>query len=70
MNASLQLPVIDLSSLRDGPDARRQLAQDLDAACRQFGFFYLTGHGVRAARVQALMESARAAREESVPRNA
>jgi len=53
MNASLQLPVIDLCS------ARPQLAQDLDAACRQFGFFYLVGHGVRAARVPALMDSAR-----------
>jgi polar amino acid transport system ATP-binding protein len=59
MSASLQLPVIDLSSLDNGPAARRQLAEDLDAACRRFGFFYLTGHGVRAERVQMLMDSAR-----------
>jgi isopenicillin N synthase-like dioxygenase len=59
MNAPLQLPVIDLSSLRDGPVARRKLAEDLDAACRRFGFFYLVGHGVRTESVQSLMDSAR-----------
>jgi isopenicillin N synthase-like dioxygenase len=60
MNAPLQLPVIDLSSLREGPVARRKLAEDLDAACRRFGFFYLVGHGMRTDRVDAVMGSARA----------
>jgi polar amino acid transport system ATP-binding protein len=59
MNPSLQLPVIDLSSLSDGPAARRKLAEDLDAACRRFGFFYLVGHGVPTDRVDSLMTSAR-----------
>ncbi|MFC4313457.1 isopenicillin N synthase family dioxygenase [Steroidobacter flavus] len=60
MSASLQLPVVDLSSMHDGAAARLELARELDAACRQFGFFYLVGHGVQTRQVQALMASARA----------
>jgi len=41
------LPIIDLApALRGDADARLQTARLLDASCRQYGFFYVTGHGV------------------------
>jgi isopenicillin N synthase-like dioxygenase len=40
------LPVIDVSSLPGGGAARDRVARQLDAACRQVGFFYIVGHGV------------------------
>lgn len=41
------LPLIDLAaSLAGDPQALREAAAQLDAACRQHGFFYVSGHGV------------------------
>lgn len=37
-----QIPLIDLSKLPDDPVSMAQL----DAACRQWGFFQVTGHGI------------------------
>ena len=48
-NSSLQLPVIDISPYLDpssSPEARRISSATLDKACREFGFFYVTGHGI------------------------
>lgn len=53
------LPVIDLSLARQGVPARQRLAAQLDLACREFGFFYLVGHGLDAARIDALMKLSR-----------
>jgi isopenicillin N synthase-like dioxygenase len=39
------LPVIDLSPLRKGVGGER-VALEIDAACRDTGFFYVVGHGV------------------------
>ena len=39
------LPIIDVSPLVSGGDSHA-VAQQLDRACRQHGFFYVTGHGV------------------------
>jgi len=39
------LPVIDVSSLRDGPPPP-DLARRIDEACRSTGFFYVVGHGI------------------------
>ncbi len=39
------LPVIDVSPLVAGGDARR-VGAEIDKACRVHGFFYVTGHGV------------------------
>jgi isopenicillin N synthase-like dioxygenase len=48
------LPVIDLNnSDRDG------LARELDGACRDFGFFYLIGHGLDTSLTDNLMRLAR-----------
>ena len=44
------VPVIDISALvSGGPEAARDVvAGQIQAACRDRGFFYVTGHGVRA----------------------
>jgi isopenicillin N synthase-like dioxygenase len=43
-----ELPVIDVSPLvGDGSDrAVAEVGAQIDAACRRFGFFYISGHGV------------------------
>ena len=49
MSTPLSVPVIDISEARTGaPEARRDAAAALDAACRASGFFAITGHGVDA----------------------
>jgi isopenicillin N synthase-like dioxygenase len=41
------VPVIDLSPARSGgPSERRGVARRIDDACREIGFFAITGHGV------------------------
>jgi isopenicillin N synthase-like dioxygenase len=42
-----RVPVIDLTSARQGGrTGRRQVARAIDEACREIGFFAITGHGV------------------------
>jgi len=42
-----KLPVIDMSPLLRGtPQASARVAREIDDACRDSGFFYVTGHGV------------------------
>lgn len=53
------LPIIDLSLLNQGPRGRAQLAEQLDSACKHFGFFYLVGHGVAEQGISSLMSVAR-----------
>ncbi|KGM30004.1 2-oxoglutarate and iron-dependent oxygenase domain-containing protein, partial [Inquilinus limosus] len=43
--ATLALPLLDLSRLDAGPAARQALLDQLRAAARDVGFFYLGGHG-------------------------
>ena len=53
------IPVIDVSELgADSPTARR-VAEELGAACRESGFFYVVGHGVDAALQGRLCELSR-----------
>src|SRR3954463_2438095 len=41
------IPTIDLTPLRTGSDAdKRKVARQIDDACRDTGFFLVTGHGV------------------------
>ncbi|WP_423493843.1 isopenicillin N synthase family oxygenase [Microbacterium esteraromaticum] len=54
------LPVLDLSQLDRGPDAAARFRDDLRAATRDVGFFYLTGTGVSAGLEQRLHRAARA----------
>ena len=52
-------PVIDLEPLRaGGPRARQAVAREIDRACREIGFFAVTGHGVDDAVVQECYEQA------------
>lgn len=43
-----QLPIIDIQPLfsRENQTAREGVARQIKSACRSFGFFYITGHGV------------------------
>lgn len=52
------LPVIDVGPLVGGQGERLRVAQQIDAACRTHGFFYIRNHGVPAALEQMLREAA------------
>jgi isopenicillin N synthase-like dioxygenase len=56
MTGSPALPVIDVASLIDGTStpAMSAVADRIQAACRDRGFFYVTGHGVPATLVDQL----------------
>jgi isopenicillin N synthase-like dioxygenase len=56
---TLNLPVLDLSRLDDGPEAAAAFRADLRAATHEVGFFYLTGTGVSAALEHRLLQAAR-----------
>jgi isopenicillin N synthase-like dioxygenase len=54
------LPVIDITDLAAGDPARlAELAEQLRAACRDKGFFYVIGHGIDPALQAAVFEQAR-----------
>ncbi|MEI9850741.1 MAG: 2-oxoglutarate and iron-dependent oxygenase domain-containing protein [Sphingomonas sp.] len=56
-----QLPVIDIAALhemRSADDVARTAAH-LDAACREFGFFYAEGHGIADAAFERLEAASR-----------
>ena len=42
----LQIPVIDVSALVSGKEDRDEVAGRIGQACRDWGFFYIVGHGV------------------------
>jgi isopenicillin N synthase-like dioxygenase len=55
-----ELPIIDVAPLVHGsPDAAR-VAQQIGAACRDTGFFYVVGHGVDRALASRLESASRA----------
>ena len=56
------LPIIDISSFLDPTataDARRQTTTSINSACEEFGFFYLTGHGIPTSRLDNVINLAR-----------
>ncbi len=56
-----QLPIIDIAALYgDDHQAWQQVAARIDAACCDWGFFYITGHGIAPARIEALLAAAKA----------
>ncbi len=60
MSAPETLPVIDISGLRGGSaEARREVARQIDSACRSTGFFYISGHGVPQAAIDGLVAAGR-----------
>src|SRR5438093_11594597 len=40
------IPVIDVNPLVVGPEARHDVAAKMGQACREYGLFYVVGHGV------------------------
>ncbi len=43
------LPVVDFGAFSNGTDeARQKIADRIDRACREVGFFYLVNHGIEA----------------------
>jgi len=40
------IPVIDMAALAGGTPGRTRVAAEIGRACREHGFFYITGHGV------------------------
>ncbi|MDB5775435.1 MAG: Oxidoreductase, 2OG-Fe(II) oxygenase family [Herbaspirillum sp.] len=54
-----RIPVIDIARLRGGgADDIAQTAAELGQACREIGFFYISGHGLSEADADLLMGSA------------
>ena len=51
-----QLPIINIRPLLDGSTDRQTVATQLNRACCEVGFFYITGHGV-AVELQQRLES-------------
>ena len=49
-------PVIDLSPLVNEAPNREEVIQAIDQACREWGFFIVTGHGVDPALVDTLLQ--------------
>lgn len=54
------LPVLDFSRLTAGPVEAAAFRRELRDATHEFGFFYLTGHGIPAELEQRLHAAARA----------
>ncbi|WP_314457087.1 2-oxoglutarate and iron-dependent oxygenase domain-containing protein, partial [uncultured Microbacterium sp.] len=57
--SDLNLPVLDLSLLDQGPDAAARFRNELRAATHDVGFFYLTGTGVSPALEASLLRAAK-----------
>ncbi|MDR9754869.1 2-oxoglutarate and iron-dependent oxygenase domain-containing protein [Pseudomonas sp. SZMC_28357] len=54
------LPIINIAPLYgDDQTAWRAVAGQIDRACRDWGFFYITGHPITAERIDALLASAK-----------
>jgi len=53
------IPVIDVSELVAGSPKRSTVAEQLGAACREHGFFYVVGHGVPHSLEERLHELSR-----------
>lgn len=56
------LPIIDISPYLDPSStaaARQTTAQAINAACTNYGFFYLTGHGIPTAKLDEIIDLAR-----------
>lgn len=45
-NAGVNIPILDISGCQNHRERRQSVALQLHKACREFGFFYIVGHGV------------------------
>lgn len=58
----MALSIIDFSpflSPSSTPAQKRSTALEIDQACREVGFFYLSNHGIDAALTQRMLDNAR-----------
>jgi len=56
-----ELPIIDLGGALTGNEAERaRVVAEVGAACREIGFFYLTGHAIEQYLIDATFEQVRA----------
>ena len=53
------IPLIDVSGLGTSDVAVASIAAEIGAACRDIGFFYVTGHGVAPALIEASFAASR-----------
>jgi isopenicillin N synthase-like dioxygenase len=56
---TMSIPVIDIASIGRSTRDFERIGASLDRACAQFGFFYVTGHGIDAALTDRMMKLAR-----------
>ncbi len=54
-----EIPIVDLGPLRQGPDARAKLADELREICHEVGFFIATNHGVDPKLVDSVFDAMR-----------
>jgi len=61
MSGQSHLPVIDMAPLfdRNAGEQRRHVARAIEAACRDTGFFYVSGHGISAGLLARLDAASR-----------
>ena len=55
----MDIPIIDITELIAGTEARHEVAARIGQACRECGFFYVVGHGVDEDLQQQLEEVSR-----------
>lgn len=55
-----EIPIIDLSTIDDGPTAREAIASQVRAAAENTGFFYIKNHGISPELIQRAHAAARA----------
>ncbi|KAJ5141301.1 hypothetical protein N7526_002296 [Penicillium atrosanguineum] len=55
-----EIPIIDLSTIDDGPTARKVIASHVRAAAENTGFFYIKNHGIAPELIQRAQASAQA----------
>jgi isopenicillin N synthase-like dioxygenase len=56
------VPIVDFSpflDLQSSPEAKRATALEIDQACREIGFFYLSNHGIHEELRSAMLSRAK-----------
>lgn len=57
---SASIPIVDFTGVREGDErARERAAGEVAAACRDFGFFYITNHGIPAEAIDGALAAAK-----------
>jgi isopenicillin N synthase-like dioxygenase len=56
----VDIPIIDIAALSGSPAAALDVARAIGIACRETGFFYVTGHGIAPQLVERVFADARA----------